>query len=388
MALSSGKVGTFLRRTIQHLTMSDGSVVLLGDYDYDYPREKNIRRGLEDQNITVLDCQFSDKEQFIGPTKLFLLPIYYFRIWREMTTILDDTDPDAIFVSRFNPLVLPIAWFFCHRSDCPLIYDLFVSLYRTAEMREVNPVFVWMLRAIEHVTLRIPDILAVETDQFCDLYAEMYSLPRSRFLRLPMGADEEHYYPVEDAEERSPTTVLYWGNFLPHHGVETIVKAAARIDPEEVEFVFLGDGPRRESAESLAAELNLENISFEGFVSQSEVRYWASVSRVTLGVFSNDRRALASITNKVNEGIAMRCAVITERSPAITEWFTHRGSIYMVPPADPDALSYAICECLDDRELVEDIATGGYQVYQEELSPERVGEILAKRLRIGKFKQS
>src|SRR5205823_2828113 len=46
--------------------------------------------------------------------------------------------------------------------------------------------------------------------------------------------------------------VLFYGRYLPLHGVETIVAAAARLG-SRAEFVLLGAGPERRRAETLAA---------------------------------------------------------------------------------------------------------------------------------------
>lgn len=361
---------------------SSSKLVLLGDYDYDYPRETNIREGLEHHGIDVVDCQFSEKQRFIGPMKLLLLPLFYVRIIRRMSVIQNNNDIDAIFVTKFNPLVLPIAWLYSRRIGCPLVYDLFVSLYRTAEMRDVTPVIVKALFVIEYVSLRLPDYHTVGTNQFIELYSGMYSLPTERFIRLPPGADEEWYHPV-DADKRDEFTALYWGNFLPHHGVETIIDAAAELQQREINditIVFVGTGPRKEYAETEVKRRGIDNVQFEGFVAMEVLQNWIATSHICLGVFSADKRAMASITNKVSEGVAMAKAVITERSPAIEEWFDHRQNIYLVPPENGEALADAIVDCKNDPALIETLETGAYEVFESEFSQEKVGQILVNEL--------
>lgn len=364
------------------MASESAELVLLGDYDYDYPRETNIREGLEYHDVTVLDCQFADEQRFIGPEKFLLLPLFYVRIIRNMSSILQDHDPDAIFVSKFNPLILPIAWVYASRIGCPLVYDLFVSLYRTAEMRDVNPILVKTLFAIEYLSLKLPDYHTVGTNQFIDLYSEMYSLPKSTFIRLPPGADQEWYHPM-DEPKREKFTALYWGNFLPHHGVGTIIDAAEELQKrgvDDISVVFVGTGPEKDAAESAVEARGLENLQFEGFVDMDVLQNWIATSHVCLGVFSPDKRAMASITNKVSEGVAMAKAVVTERSPAIEEWFEDRENIYLVPPEDGDALADAIVDCRDHPELVEKLEENAYEVFESEFSQEQVGQILVDEL--------
>ena len=352
-------------------------VVLIGDYTYDYPREKLLRRGFDLGGATVHECRFSETSRFPSPLKLLLLPLFYVRIIRRANTIrTDGVSPDLVVLTKFNPLVIPIVWTYARLSGCPFVYDLFVSLHRTAEMRDVDPRVVRAVYVIERLTYRLPDRHLVGTDQFAELYSDMYGIPRSRFVRLPPGADSDWFYPRTDVERRERFTVLYWGNFLPHHGVGTILGAATELRGEPYELVFLGDGPERERYEQMAADLNLANVRFEGFVSREDQQEWIASSQVALGVFADDPRTMASITNKVSEGVASRCAVLTAASPAIDEWFDHGESTYTVPPADPVALSEAIRTLAGDPELVRRIERGGHEVYEHEFAIERVAEIL------------
>jgi glycosyltransferase involved in cell wall biosynthesis len=264
------------------------------------------------------------------------------------------------------------------------VYDLFVSLYRTADMRDVNPVLVKALWLVELVSLRFPDYHTVGTNQFIDLYTEMYRLPRRRFVRLPPGADEEWFHPV-DLPKRDTFTAVYWGNFLPHHGTEVIVEAAERLESrgrDDIEVAFVGSGPRKDRAERLAERRDISNVRFEGFVAREVLQEWIATSHVALGVFSPDKRAMASITNKVSEAVAMRKAVVTERSPAIEEWFDHESSVYMTPPDDPDALADALELLEANRDLVTRLEAGGYEVYEDNFTPAAIGDILVESLEL------
>ncbi len=362
-------------------TESDRNVVLLGDYDYDYPREKLIRQGFESAGAKVHECRFSDTSRFIGFTKILLLPLFLVRIIRRMSEIKNTgTDIDALVLTKFNPILIPVAVYYARQLNCPLIYDLFVSLYRTAEMRDIHPAIVKALSILERCTLRLPDYHLVGTDQFIDLYSEMYGIPEERFIRLPPGADSDWFFPQEDIEKRDTFTVLYWGNFLPHHGVGTIVGAAAELRNEPYEFVFLGSGPEQERYREMCEELELSNVRFKGFVPREDQQKWIGSSHVCLGVFDDDPRTLASITNKVTEAVASKKAVVTAQSPAIDAWFEHGESIYTVPPKDPVALATAIRTLDADRELITQLETGGRRVYDREFDVEAIGEILERTL--------
>jgi glycosyltransferase involved in cell wall biosynthesis len=345
------------------------SVVMLGDFDPEHPREKSVRRALDRLGVDCLDCRFHDEALFPGPRKVALLPYFYYLIVRRTWEIARDpeTDVRAVHVTRFNPLVLPLAAVCARWLGCPLVYDVYVSLSATAGMREYNPVVVRATHTLERLVYRLPDHLLVGTDQLADRYAELYGVARDRFVRLPPTADTERFYP-RSIEKRRPFTALYWGNFLPHHGLDTIADAARRLGDGGVEVVFLGDGPERDRIEARVGDLS--HVRFEGYVPREELHRWIAVSHVALGVFSTHPRALASLTNKVCEAAASGEAILTERSPAVTEWFEHDESAYLVEPGDPEALAAAIRTLRDDPETVARLAAGARSVHESSFGVE------------------
>lgn len=356
----------------------DGAdVVLVGAFDYSYPREKSLRDGFERAGARVHEARYGDSMTFPGLRKLLLLPFVLWRLRRGLAAARERADGvDLVVVTKFNPLLLPFAAFYARRLDAVLVYDLFVSLHRTAEMRGMARPLVKATYLLERATYALPDRHLVGTDQLADLYADMYAIPRERFVRIPPGADEDRFHPRE-LEKRDTFTALYWGNFLPHHGVDVIVDAAEALrDDADVAFVFLGTGPKRVPAECRAEELGLPNVSFEGYVPDETLQRWIAESHVGLGVFSDDPRALASVTNKVCESVASGKATITEDSPAIREWFTHGEDIYTVPPEDGDALAEAVRELRDDPALVDRLEAGGLAVHEREFSAERIAGLL------------
>lgn len=362
--------------------MNDGesTVVLLGDYDYEYFREVSLREGLESQGVRVRECKFRDEPLFIGVKKFLLLPYFYLLVWWRMRAITaEEDDIDAVLVTKFNVLLLPVAALLAWRVRATLVYDLFVSLYRTGEMHGYPAWKVKLVYAIERVTLRLPDYHLTETAEFADLYADLYDIPRERIVGIPIGADDETFYPRTD-DVFDSFTVAYWGNFLPHHGLDTVVSAIDILRDEGIQFHFYGDGPRRDEIEESVSELGVDSVTFHGRVPAKELSIAAANADVALGIFEDDPRSRSSITNKVTEGVAAGTAVVTMRSPAIEEWFTDDGNIVLVPPEDPPALADAILRLRDDPTRRERISRAGRARYETVFSVEHIGELLVGAL--------
>lgn len=357
------------------------TVILLGDYDGDYYREISLRDGLRSQGVTVHECRYRSEPLFVGPKKLALLPLFYIRIWRQVRAAARKADDvDAVFVTKFNPLILPLAALLAWRLGATLVYDLFVSLSRTVEMHGYAA---WKARVvywIEYLALRFPDHNLTETAAFGDLYADLYSIPRDRLLGVPVGADDTWFHPENDDGDSTTFTVVYWGNFLPHHGLDTVVDAADRLRDEEIGFELYGEGPERDRIQNRVEDSGLERVQFHGRVPWEELSAAAAGADVALGIFADDIRSDASITNKVSEGVAAGSAVVTMDASGIREWFNHGEDIYLVPPADPDALAEAILTLRDDPELRTRIATGGRETYERVFSVNNIGRAIVEHL--------
>lgn len=354
----------------------DPVVVMVGDFDPEHPRETLVRRALDGLGVGVRTCRFRDEPLFVGPRKLLLLPYFYLVLLRGFRAVRAEpgTAVRAVYVSKFNPLVLPLAALYARRLDCPLIYDVYVSLSVTAEMRGYPAPLVGAVDLLERVTYRLPTHLLVGTGYLADRYADLYGVSRGRFVVLPPAADDERFHP-RDLSKREPFTALYWGNFLPHHGLDTVADAARDLAGEGVEVVFLGTGPERERIE--AAVGDLDHVRFEGYVPREDLHRWIAVSGACLGVFSTHPRALASLTNKVCEAAASGKAIVTERSPAVTEWFEHGESAYLVEPGDPAALADAIRTLRDDPGTVARLESGARAVHERAFGVARARAVLA-----------
>lgn len=351
------------------------AICFFGDYDYSYPRERILKRGLEKNEVEVIECQLSDSRKLIGWKKILYLVPSYFNLWRKFRKI-EEKDVVSIIVPRNNHLLLPLARYLARVANSKLIYDAFDPLYFTAEMKGKSKFKQKILFYIEKLSLTLPDYLLVETEGFADLYSETFSIPKEKFIIVPAGADEEIFYPQKNVKKRNKFTVLYWGGFHPHHGVETIIRAAEKLtDYDDIEFVLVGKGMEYQKMVSLSDELGLDNVVFKGRVSNSELVELIASSDVCLGIFSKYELALCSITNKVLEALAMKNAVITEKSPLI-KIFSHRNNIYLVSPDSPEELAKAIMEVKRDSNLRIKISNNGYYFFKTHFSDEK----LAKRL--------
>jgi hypothetical protein len=116
--------------------------------------------------------------------------------------------------------------------------------------------------------------------------------------------------------------VLYFGQYLPLHGLDVIVDAVGRLATRtDLRFVFIGTGEERARIEPLVRATRAD-VEFVSWVPYGELGARIASADIVLGIFGSSAKAAMVIPNKVYEAAAMGCAVVTADTPAIREVFT------------------------------------------------------------------
>lgn len=124
----------------------------------------------------------------------------------------------------------------------------------------------------------------------------------------------------------------------------TLLRALAGLRAREWTLEWIGDGPRREPAEQLAASLGLaDRCRFVGARDDVAER----LARASVLVLPTDREGLPLC---VLEGMRAGLPVIASAVGGIPEAVEHERTGLLVPPADAPALARAIAALLGDPE--------------------------------------
>jgi glycosyltransferase involved in cell wall biosynthesis len=194
-----------------------------------------------------------------------------------------------------------------------------------------------LVAALDRRTLATPDLLLADTAAHAAYFVEC-GAPPDRVGVWYLGVEPE-FVPLR---ERRPAggRVLYYGSFLPLHGVRTIIDAAARLGGG-AEVVMLGRGPERAGAEAYARERGA-GIVWREPVPLARLPEEIAAADVVLGVFGASRKAAMVIPNKVWQAAAMGAPIVTRDGPALREVLRPGRDCVVCPPADPDALAEAL----------------------------------------------
>ena len=254
-----------------------------------------------------------------------------------------------------------------HGRGKPVALDILMSLHLVAEERGLttaHPNTGRLIYRLEHAGLRQPDLLIAENTEYGGYIAGKYRLPADRFRFVPHGADETVFHPRPLRPPDDHFRITYHGGYLPSHGMDTILGAAALLkDDPGIRFHFFGSGPEKERIVRQAGEWALPNVTFHGFVSQDELLDSLAQAHICLGVFGTTRQAQFTIQNKVWEGLAMGRPVVSGDSPTIRAALADREEIYLIERNNPAALAAALLEARDNPAKRERIAATGHARY-------------------------
>src|SRR3990170_4657984 len=215
-------------------------VCYFGTYYENRPRNRNIINGLKRDNVDVVECHYSpwgnleDKSSLRSPFKKLLalikfIPAYSYLALRYLLI----ESHDAVIVGYLGHIDIFIAKPLTMFRRKPLIFDAFLSLYDTVvndrKLSSPDGLIGRLSFFIEKSACRLADIILLDTNVHIEYFVNTYQLPREKFRRVFVGADESQFYPVTQQMHTSmarPFKVLFYGQFIPLHGINHIVSAA------------------------------------------------------------------------------------------------------------------------------------------------------------------
>jgi len=100
--------------------------------------------------------------------------------------------------------------------------------------------------------------------------------------------------------------VGYIGTHGLAHSLDFIVKAISKVTDKDIHFLFIGDGAMKGKIKTIAAELQLNNITFLDPVSKEEVPRYLSCVDISLAPLKKEDNFKAVIPSKIFEASAMQ----------------------------------------------------------------------------------
>lgn len=349
-------------------------ISFLGAYDPAYPRNVILRRGLELNGAEVRECRLPPSIKF-----WMRYPLAIVRFSRRIAT------SDVILVPEFRQKDVPLGRLFALLFAKRLVFDPLAARYETKiidwRRRKPGTIRAWWNFRIDLMSFRMSDLVLADTQAHKDYYCRVYGLSEDKVAVVPVGYDDLLFKPEEPPFPKpkdSPFEVLFFGSFLPLHGAESIVEAAGIIGKKDpsVRFRFIGSGQTLERVKLWADALALRNAEFTGWLRPADLPARIAAADVCLGIFGQTEKARRVVPHKVFQAMGMGKPVITARTPAAEEFFTHGKNIYYCDPPYSRSLAAAILALKADSRLRRGLAERGWRLVSEKFSPRPLGRLL------------
>ncbi|MFH1198790.1 MAG: glycosyltransferase family 4 protein [Candidatus Omnitrophota bacterium] len=162
--------------------------------------------------------------------------------------------------------------------------------------------------------------------------------------------------------------VTYVGRLSREKGVDYLVKAAFLVKDKRAVFLFIGDGPLKNSLTQQAAELGLaKRVAFTGYRDDA------------LGILkASDLFVLPSLTEGISrscmEAMGLGVLAVATNVGGMPELITDGQNGFLVPPARPEILAEKINAVLEERSRFAGLRQEAAKAIKEKFSMQRVAD--------------
>jgi glycosyltransferase involved in cell wall biosynthesis len=365
--------------------------VIFGTYDTAmHPRIAIIAEGLAASGFDVTECNIplglttADRVDMLAkPWKAAGLVARLGNRWLTLAARARKLGrPDVVVVGYLGHFDVHLARLLYRRGRVPIVLDHLISAAGTAKDRRIagGGLKTKLLTLIDAAALRAADIVLVDTDEHLEIVPEKY---RHKAVVVHVGAPAPWFAAGQLAAAREPSAnaggplkVVFYGLYTPLQGTPVIGEALGRLAGAPVEVTMIGGG--QDAAATRQAAAANESVRWLDWVPAAELPALVAAHDVCLGIFGTGDKALRVVPNKVFQGAAAGCAVIT--SDTAPQRRVLGDAAVLVPPGDPAALAGALLRLAGDGDELLKLRHAARQLAAERFTPEQVVRPLTDRL--------
>ena len=381
--------------------------IIFGTYDTAmHPRIATIAEGLAARGFDVAECNIplglttADRVDMLAkPWKVGGLAARLANRWFRLAVRARRLGrPDVVVVGYLGHFDVHLARLLYPRRKVPIVLDHLISAANTAKDRRVagGGLKQRLLTLIDAAALRAADIVVVDTEEHLEIVPEKY---RSKAVVVYVGAPKPWHAAAPELSVGTalsatvpsttgpsttgasttgsgPLKVVFYGLYTPLQGTPVIGEALGRLTGAPVEVTMIGGG--QDEAETKRAAAANTSVRWLDWVPAAELPALVAAHDVCLGIFGTGDKALRVVPNKVFQGAAAGCAVIT--SDTAPQRRVLGDAAVLVPPGDPEALADALLGLASDREALLKLRHAARQLAALRFTPEQVVAPLTDRL--------
>lgn len=309
---------------------------------------------------------------------------YYF--YRQARSILEKEKPDVLYerYERASIVGLKLA----KEYGLPLILEMNSSRTFSEERRHKHsPLYTyWATKAEKEICRRADRILVVSP--YLENHLLDLGIDSEKIVLMPNAAEPERYYSTnghtgqirEKYGLHRKIVVGFIGSFRPWLDLDLLLDSAKLLlnYHHPVHFLLVGDGASRTRLESRVQSEGLSNhVTFTGYVPQDEAPAYINAMDITVAPYPR-LPSFHFSPLKIFEYMAAAKPVIASRYPDIEAIIEDEHNGILVEPGAVGALTQAILELLEDKELRQRLGYRARCTVQEKHTWKRNAEQIVK----------
>lgn len=360
-------------------------VLFFGTYDADrHPRVRVLQEGLVDHGDEIIECNaplHADsalrlrvlRRPWLGAIVGAQIGARWWRLWRKSRRL---PAVDAVVVGYFAHLDVRLARRLCR--TVPLALDYLISVKETAIDRKVTSgPLLRFLDWLDMSSMSVADLVLVDTEE------NLEALPaeaRSRAVVVPVGAPNRWFRAPRSGVD-GPLRMIFFGLYTPLQGAPFIGGALNLLKREgrDLHVTMVGRGQEYEATRRAVG--GAAQVRWVDWVEPGLLPSLVSGHHVCLGIFGTGPKASRVVPNKVFQGAAAGCAIVT--ADTAPQRRTLGAAAVYVPQGDPEALAAAVRSLDDDRSVLQALRRAAYQRAEQAFRPAHVVRPLRDRLAQG-----
>ena len=244
-----------------------------------------------------------------------------------------------------------------------------------------NSIIIKILEAWELWMYRQADKIVTVTDGFKENIIGR-GIDADKIHTIPNGADLTYFHPGEKPSSlarelnlEDKFVVLYLGAHSISQGLDTIVDVAEEVsDVEEIAFLFVGDGNKKEELMVKAKAENINNVVFHPPITKEVVPLYYNLADICLVPLRDVALFRTFIPSKMFEIMAMGKAIVASlRGEAASILGSSEGAV-VTEPEDTQGIANAIKALYNDPQRRIKLGQNGRKYVEDNYSRKSLAE--------------
>lgn len=356
-------------------------VLFFGTYDTrPHPRVRVLQEGLRALGDEVLECNAPLgmgttwrvrmlQHPWLAPALAVRLGTAWSKLWWRMRRI---PPVDAIVVGYLGLADVHLARIL--RRDSTIALDHLAPAAGTALDRGARALPARLLARADRAAVERADVVIVDTPEHQDL------LPRGRqeaAVVAPVGAPAAWFRQPRRSTD-GIARIVFFGLYTPLQGAPTVGAALRRVLADDLNVAITMIGHGQDLARARQAVGPDPRVRWVRWVAADDLPAVVAGHDICLGIFGTSPKARRVVPNKVYQGAAAGCAVVTSDTPPQRRALAGTG--VHVPVGDPDALAAALADLARDPDRLWRSRVAAYDHANRAFRPEQVARPLHERL--------